>query len=184
MGRPKGSKNKPTVESQVSEPEINTEKEEVIQMEETETDSRTPRSADGRESELRETPWKPARLLPTPDPKPGWKFRYVRVASGGSIDNLNHSQALRDGWEPVKAEECPELGVVVSDVGTDGGNIVMGGMMLCKISEKIFNQMRARADEESRMQVEGVDRSYLSEQNSAMQKFSDKKSRVEFGGNG
>jgi hypothetical protein len=185
MGRPKGSTNKPKQEAQAqaTEPEFKPEVIEDIVMEEIETDSRTLRSSQERDDEQREMPWKPSRLLPTPHPIDGYTFRYVRVASGGSIDNMNHSQALRDGWVPVKAEECPELGVVVSDIGTDDGNVVLGGMMLCKIPNKIFNQMQDRASEESRSQVEGVDRGYLNDQNSAMRKFSEKESRVQFGGN-
>jgi hypothetical protein len=149
-----------------------------------ENNSRTLRSAEERQSEQREMEWAPARLLPDPNPVNGIDFRYVRVSSGGTVDNMNHSQALRDGWEPVKAEECPELGMIISDVGSASGNIVLGGMMLCKRPSHIGDKIKEKAAHESRVQVDSIDRGYLSDQNSAMKKFSDKQTRVQFGGKG
>jgi hypothetical protein len=155
---------------------------EEIQMEsEEENNSRNTRALEEREHNEREMVWSPSRLLPTPDPVDGMDFRYVRVSSGGTVDNMNHSQALRDRWTPVTADECPELGMIVSDVGSASGNVVLGGMMLCKRASWIGDQIRAQADEESRAQIESVDRGYLSDQNASMRKFSDKHSDVQFG---
>lgn len=146
-----------------------------------ETNSRTMRSTEEREFLERDMPWQPSRLLPTPDPIDGFDFRYVRVASGGTIDNMNHSAALRDGWQPVLAEEVPSLGMIMSDVGSESGTVVMGGMMLCKRPSYIGDKQKAAAAEQSRIQIDSVDRGYLNDQNSVMQKFSDKQTRVEFG---
>jgi hypothetical protein len=143
--------------------------------------SRTPRDLEDREHTEREMVWKPSRLLPDPNPVHGQDFRYVRVSSGGTVDNMNHSQALRDGWEPVTAEECPELGMVVSDIGHAEGNVVFGGMMLCKRPSHIGDQIRLIADEQSRIQVDAVDKGYLSDQNATMRKFSEKHTDVSFG---
>ena len=145
------------------------------------SNSRTLRSSEDRESELRDMPWAPSRLLPNPNPRDDIDFRYVRVASHGTVDNMNHSAAIREGWEPVLAEECPELGMVISDVGSAGGNIVLGGMMLCKRDKRIGDQIRAQVARESRAQVEAVDGQYLRDQNSSMEKFSEKKTKVSFG---
>lgn len=178
------AKKKSSVET-IAAPEgnLNTEadKAEEIQMEEVDTNSRTTRDSEERSRQEHEMEWKPSRLLPTPDEKDGIDFRYVRVSSGGTVDNMNHSQALRDGWTPVLANECPELGMIVADVGSAEGNVVFGGMMLCKRDKKIGDKIRARADAESRAQIESVDRGYLSDQNASMRKFSDKHSDVQFG---
>ena len=150
-------------------------------------DQRTPRSSETRQDDIRVEEWKPSRLLPTPNPIDGIDFKYVRISSAGEQDNLNHSRNLRDGWEPVKAEECPELGIIVSDRGTDSGNVVLGGMMLCKRDSRIGDRIKGIASEESRRQVASVDQSYLRDQDPKMRKFSDKStrvsSRVDFGGN-
>jgi hypothetical protein len=143
--------------------------------------SRTPRDMEDRSHEEREMVWSPSRLLPDPVPVPGKDFRYVRVSSGGTVDNMNHSQALRDGWVPVTSEECPELGMVVADVGSAEGNIVFGGMMLCKRDSKIGDHIRALADQQSRTQIDSIDKGYLNDQNASMQKFSDKRTDVSFG---
>ena len=154
---------------------------EEIPMEEENDNSRTPRDLEDREREERDMEWSPSRLLPSPNPVEGIDFRYVRVSSGGTVDNMNHSQALRDGWEAVLAEEVPELGMIISDIGHAEGKVVLGGMMLCKRVSWIGDKIRATADEQSRVQVEAVDRGYLNDQNSAMRKFSEKSSRIEFG---
>jgi hypothetical protein len=154
-----------------------------IQMEPTEEkdNSRTPRDLEDRAHEEEEMEWQPSRLLPTPKKKDGIDFRYVRVSSGGTVDNMNHSQALRDGWVPVLSDECPELGMIVADVGSAEGNIVFGGMMLCKRNKKIGDKIRAIAARESRAQIDSVDAGYLGDQNASMRKFSDKRSETSFG---
>ncbi len=146
------------------------------------TNSRTLRSSEDRESTQRDQPWKPARLLPTPNPVKGIDFRYVRIASQGSIDNTNHSQALRDQWEPALASEHKELGVILSDRGASDGEIILGGMMLMKRPSHIGDAIKAQIVQESRDQIAGVDGSYLSDQNSSMRKFSEKSSKITFGG--
>jgi hypothetical protein len=153
-----------------------------IQMEDSETDSRTPRDSETREDSQRKMPWQPSRLLPTPHPSDDVDYRYVCVASAGGIDNMNHSQALRDSWEPVQAKEVPECGAIISDVGTSEGNVVLGGMMLCKRPKYIGDQVRAQIAKESLEQIEAVDQGYLSDQNEYGKKYSDNKSRVTFGG--
>jgi hypothetical protein len=154
-----------------------------IQMESKEDDnnSRTPRDMEDRSHDEHEMEWQPSRLLPDPKPVEGQDFRYVRVSSGGTTDNMNHSQALRDGWVPVSSDECPEMGMVVSDQGSAEGNVVFGGMMLCKRPKHIGDKIRAIAAEQSRVQIDSIDRGYLSDQNAAMSKFSDKRSDVSFG---
>lgn len=153
-----------------------------VTVEEEETNPRTMRSSEERVDQERAMAWQPSRLLPTPNPVDGIDFRYVRVSSAGSIDNMNHSAALREGWEPVKAEEVTELGVILSDVGSAEGNVVFGGMMLCKRPSHIGDKIKEIVREQSRAQIEQVDRGYLNDQNSAMRKFSEKQTRVQFGG--
>lgn len=159
--------------------EIGTKSVEV----DTDDSSRKPRSLETRESEERDMTWDQARMLPTPDPRDGLDYRYVRISSGGTVDNMNHSQALRDRWEPALVEDFPELGMVRSDVGSAKGMIVLGGMMLCVRPSWIGDKIKMRIAEESASQAEGADREYFRDQDSTMRKFSEKSSRVTFGGN-
>ena len=61
------------------------------------------REVESRDNQKRSTPWTPASLTPQPNPREGLEFRYVRASMRGEADNINVSQALREGWEPVLA---------------------------------------------------------------------------------
>ena len=74
--------------------------------------SRTAREKETREAEKRETTWTPSALLPSPLPQPGYTFRWIRTSSFGVADNKNVSARIREGWEPVKASEHPELQIM------------------------------------------------------------------------
>jgi hypothetical protein len=146
-------------------------------------EERATRDMETRETEKRDEPWKPAPLLPEPSPREGLDHRYVRASSRGESDNINVSQALRDGWEPVNAADYPELRVI-SDRGSQyPGNVLIGGLLLCARPTEIGDKYKELAGKEVRDQVEGVDRSYFREQDSRMPMMSDKKSRVTFGDN-
>lgn len=142
---------------------------------------RTPRASEGRESEKREIDWKPSELLPTPNKREGIEHRYVRISARGQVDNVNFSQARRDGWEPVAAEDYREL-KVLSDRSSDfPEGVVIGGLVLCSRPVEIGDKFREMANEQARRQIEAVDNNYMKEDNPNMPKFSDRRSKVSFG---
>jgi hypothetical protein len=146
-------------------------------------EERATRDMETRETEKRAKTWKPAPLLPQPNPREGLDFRYVRASMRGETDNINVSQALRDGWEPVVSKDYPEL-MVTSDRGSQyPENVLIGGLLLCARPTEIGDEQKRLASEEVKQQVEGVDRSYFREQDSRMPMMSDKKSRITFGDN-
>lgn len=117
-------------------------------------ESRTPRELATRESTKRR--WAPASLLPTPNPEPGYSFRYIRNRTMGQADPTNVGQALREGWEPVKASDYPELQVT----GNSDGNVEIGGLMLCKIPKEMMDQRAEYYYEQTQQQTRGVESQY------------------------
>ena len=95
------------------------------------------RDNETREVEDRVTDYRPPSNLPDPTPQDGYEFRWVRTAMLGEKDNRNVSMRYREGWEPCLAEDHPEL-MIMSDADTTyEGNVVIGGLMLCKCSKTI-----------------------------------------------
>lgn len=145
-------------------------------------DTRISRELSGRESEKRPMTWTPPTLLPDPDPQEGYSFRWVRTAMRGEADNSNVSAKMREGWEPVRLEDHPEL-KILPDIDTRfEGNVVIGGLMLCKMPNEIIEQKRAYHQHLSDTQIEAVENSYLREQDARMPLLpSERSTRVTFG---
>ena len=140
------------------------------------------REAETREQEKRETPWKPAPLTPHPNPREGLDFRYVRASFRGTADNINVSQALREGWEPVLASDYPELMIVSDRDSQYPDNVLVGGLLLCSRAKEIGDQVRAHAQKEVMGQMEAVDRNYFREQDARMPMLKPERStRITFG---
>jgi hypothetical protein len=140
--------------------------------------TRAPRASDTREATKKKLVWSPGSNLPTPDPRDGLEYRYVRVSARGHIDNVNYSKAMRDYWTPVKASEYPEL-KVMSDRNSDfPDGIIVGGLVLCCRDTEIGDQIRAYGDQELKEQMESVNQSYFKEDSKSMKKFSESSTRV------
>ena len=71
--------------------------------------NRSARELDTRQTMQRPEAWRPPETLPMPEDRPGWKHRYVRISTMGQADPSNISSKLREGYEPCKAEDYPEL---------------------------------------------------------------------------
>ncbi len=112
--------------------------------------------------------WTPQSSLPVPEPKDGWVFRRIRTSSLGRSDNTNVSRQFREGWKPVRAEDHPELKIMSDHNSNFKGNVEVGGLLLCKAP---LEKMKAREryfQEISDRQIDGVDRSYLRENDPRM----------------
>ena len=72
-------------------------------------ENRIKRDNDTRETKARKRSWQRPEVLPSPEPQDGYEFRWVRVSTQGQTDATNVSSKLREGWEPVKAEDHPEF---------------------------------------------------------------------------
>lgn len=144
--------------------------------------SRRSREADAREVTFkRAESWRPPETLPSPDPREGWTHRWVRTATMGTADPSNISSKLREGYEPCKAEDYPELMMHASTEGRFKGNIEVGGLLLCRIPKEFLDQRMRYYDNQNKAQVESVDNNFLRENDPRMPLFSEKRSKVTFG---
>ena len=144
--------------------------------------NRDPRTLDTRDTSERKVTWKRANALPDPDPQEGVEFRWIRTSTLGQSDMTNVSAKYREGWEPCLAEDHPEL-MIMSDADTTyEGNVVIGGLMLCKCSTEL---MQKRADYYRSMasdQAASVDQNFMRENDPRMPLLeTERKSTVSFG---
>ena len=148
-----------------------------------EQQNRKSREVDSREQEKRPMVWRAPEVLPSPDPRPGWTPRWVRISTLGVADPGNISSKLREGYEPCKAEDYPELMMHASTEGRFKGSIEVGGLLLCRIPSELLEQRMKYYDEKNKTQMESVDNTFLRERDarSNMAMIVDKKSKVTFG---
>ena len=150
-------------------------------MDQAKAQTRLARELETRQTTMRPTAWRAPETLPTPDPRPGWSHRWVRTSTMGTADPGNISSKLREGYEPCKAEEYPEMMMHASTEGRFKGNIEVGGLLLCRIPSEFMEQRSKHYEDQNRAQVESVDNNFLRESNPKMPLFSEKKSKVTFG---
>jgi hypothetical protein len=146
---------------------------------------RKPRAVETRKDETRDQPWEPASILPDPIPQEGWVFRWIRTSMIGSADNTNVSKKFREGWEPVRAEDHPELQIMSDHKSEWGakGNIEVGGLLLCKSPKEVVDKRREYYHRHADAQMQAVDNNYMRENDPRMPVLApDRKTRVAFGG--
>ena len=145
------------------------------------TQNRKSREADSRARMQRPEMWGPPETLPSPDNRPGWTHRWVRTATMGVADPTNISSKLREGYEPCKADEYPELMMHASTEGRFKGTIEVGGLLLCRIPSEFLAQRMKYYENQNKAQMDSVDNNFLRESDPRMPLFSEKKSKVTFG---
>jgi len=140
-------------------------------------ENRTPRELVTREKEARAV-YVPPSTLPDPTPEPGYVYRWIATHVLGQADAPNVSKKMREGWEPVKAEDHPEL-MLAGNAKT--GNVEVGGLMLCKMPVERARARDAYFHQQAQSQMESVDNHYLRNNDPRMPLFSDRKSSVSRG---
>ena len=144
--------------------------------------ARTPRSSTTREATTRRKPWAPPSRLDSPPAPDGYVHRWIRVAMRGEEDKINVHQKLREGWEPVRADEYPDFQAPTIDEGRYAGVIGNGGLMLCRIPEETAQERSAYYGNRTREQMQAVDQDLMKDQHPSMPITKDRRSRVSFGG--
>jgi hypothetical protein len=147
-----------------------------------EKSTRLARELDTREKAERPKQWMPPQLLPDPNPEPGYAFRWIRIASLGKDDATNISGKLREGWEPVKASDHPEIRLFGSDSNAKFPDCVeVGGLLLCKTPVEFTEQRNSYYRNQAEAQMQSVDNTYMRENDPRMPMFKERKSTVTFG---
>ena len=144
-------------------------------------ENRIKREHKTRETETRKQSWQRPEVLPTPDPEDGYAFRWVRVSMLGQVDATNVSSKLREGWEPVRAEDYPKLTVLNVEQEKFADNIVQGGLLLCKVPQEIADERNAYYEQQAKNQIQSVDNNLMRENDARMPLFNDRKTKVTFG---
>ena len=147
----------------------------------TATQNRLARELDDRIAAGRPTSWQNPDSLPMPNERPGWKHRYIRISMMGTADPSNISSKLREGYEPCKAEEYPEMMVHATQDGQFKGNIEIGGLLLCRIPTEFLVQRAEYYGKQNQAQVDSVDNQFMRESDPRMPLFRQRESRVSFG---
>lgn len=140
-----------------------------------------------RESELREITarpdsWTPPDLLPEPKPQEGYVFRWVRASTLGQADPTNVSRRMREGWEPVRAEDHPELRLISDPNSQFKGSVEVGGLILCKAPREFALQAQRYYENAAKQNEEAIDSNFLREADPRMPLLKpQKKTEVVFG---
>ena len=145
------------------------------------TETRTTREFATRDRTKRPQAWQPAAGIPEPDKQSGYDYRWIRVSAGTQADAKNVSMKFREGWEPVRIEEQPELALIAEKDGRFKDNIEVGGLLLCKIPSEFMAQRRQHYARVNQTQSESVDNNFMREQDPRMPLFRERKSQTTFG---
>jgi hypothetical protein len=145
------------------------------------TEKRISREVDNRELNERPTQWRPPELLPEPDKQAGFSYRWIRVSMLDKPDPRNLTSKIREGWEPVRAEEQPKFSLLIDPTSRYKDNIEIGGLLLCKTPTEFVKQREAYYAKQTKDQTDAVDNSLMRQSDPRMPLFKENKSSTSFG---
>ena len=144
-------------------------------------ENRLGRELETRDKKTRKRAWTKPEVLPTPTPQEGYAFHWVRVSTRGQADPTNVSSKLREGWEPVKAVDHPEIELVSIENERFKDNVIMGGLMLCRAPVELVQERTEYYQKVTDSQMQSVDNNLMRESDPRMPLFNNRKSEVTFG---
>ena len=144
-------------------------------------ENRLNRELETREKTTRKKSWNRPEVLPSPTPEEGYAFRWIRVAMQGTVDATNVSSKLREGWDPVKATDHPEITLVTIENERFKDNVIIGGLMLCKAPVELVAERTEHFEGQTRTQMDSVDNNLMRENDARMPLFNERKTKVTFG---
>ncbi len=144
-------------------------------------ENRIDRELQTREKTVRKKSWQRPETLPSPTPEDGYSYRWIRVSTQGNTDATNVSSKLREGWEPVKAVDHPEITLVTIENERFSDNVIIGGLMLCKAPKELVEERNDYYSGQTKAQIESVDNNLMRENDPRMPLFHERKTKVTFG---
>lgn len=143
---------------------------------------RTPRTLETRQSSERARVWQPSAILPDPTPQDGWVFRWCAVEIRSQLHNQLFQKRLREGWEPVNAEDHPEMMMSAGLFDEKRRGLVeVGGLVLCKMPEEMAEQRRQYYHDLTVAKTDSAENSYLRDNDERMKKVAEKRRQIVFG---
>ena len=121
-------------------------------------ENRIKRDSETRETTTRKRSWQRPEVLPSPEPQ-------------------DVSSKLREGWEPVKAEDHPEFALTDKDERFEG-NILQGGLLLCKAPTELVKERNDYYENQTRSQMHSVDNNLMRENDPRMPLFNERTTKV------
>ena len=103
------------------------------------------------------------------------------MSTRGEADPMNVSLKLREGWEPVKASDHPEIFVAGVEHDRFKDNVLIGGLLLCKAPVEMVRERNEFYQSEAAAQLRSVDNSLMRENDPRMPLFNERKTKVTFG---
>ena len=144
-------------------------------------ENRINRELETREKTVRKRTWQRPEVLPSPTPEEGYDFHWVRISTQGQVDATNVSSKLREGWEPVKAVDHPEITMVTVENERFADNVVIGGLMLCKAPKELVEERNDYYTSQTKSQMHSVDNNFMRENDPRMPLFKERSTKVSFG---
>ena len=144
-------------------------------------ENRIDRELTTRDKTSRKKGWQRPEVLPSPNPEDGYVYRWIRTSTQGQVDAPNVSSKLREGWEPVKAADHPDITLVDIEQEKFADNIVIGGLLLCEAPVEMVGERSEYYEAQTESQMRSVDNNLMRESDPRMPIFNDRKTRVTFG---
>ena len=121
-----------------------------------------------------------------PEAPAGYQHRWIRTSIRGEDDRTNVASRLREGWEPVRADEYPELAdqFPTIDEGKFEGVIGVGGLILCRIPIETVQERAEYFANKTQSQMDAVDNDMMKDGTHPSMSISrpERQSRVTIGG--
>jgi hypothetical protein len=143
-------------------------------------ENRLTRELQTRTVQERPKQWQAPELLPEPDKQEGYAYRWIRVSTLNNADPRNLSAKLREGWEPVRAEEQPKFQLLIDSNSRFKDNIEIGGLLLCKTPLEFVQQRTKYYADQTQAQTEAVDNNLMRQSDPRMPLFNERKSSTSF----
>ena len=128
-------------------------------------------------------PWIRPSNIDAPPARPGKVQRWIRRMVRGVVDTKNLNRVWREGWRPVPPESLSDDWQIYSQYADKNeGVIVVDDMQLMEIDSSVIASKRKYVEEQTKLQMAGVEHDLERSQVAGHPILRDHKSAVSFPG--